>query len=112
MIAQTAPELFSKTKQEWVQDARFVAQKLLSERPSITIRDVLEVHPLPGYIKKNVLGNVFLHAGIFQKVGVERSNTRASHGHFIHRWTLKPELYERSYFRYKRRDVEEDGRGD
>lgn len=111
MIAQTAPELFSKTKTEWIEEARQVAEKLLRTQPSVTIIDVLAVHPLPGYIKKNVLGKVF-QAPVFKSVGIERSRSALSHGHYIHRWALKEELYHKSYFMWKKRDLEEDGRGD
>lgn len=109
MKAQTVPQLFRVEAQEWVAGARKVAQDLLLEHPTITILDVLEVHPLPKYLKKNIIGHVFKDE-VFMKQGIMRSPVPVANGHFIHRWSLNANFYPTSVFKYRRRNLEEDGR--
>lgn len=84
---QTVPDLFQKTKREWIDGARSVAVKLLRKRSSITIEDVLEAYPRPKYLHRNATGSVF-HSAEFQPIGYTASRRRLSHGRTIRVWTL------------------------
>lgn len=105
---KTVPELFQKTKEDWLLQARKVAQELLYERDHITIMDVLQVCPFPDYLgrkARNTIGNVFKDT-IFRPIGYTVATTPASHAHVIRIWTLAEEYYPSSMLAYRRRHVE------
>lgn len=107
-------DIFTQQKRQWIDEARQVAHKLLSEYYSITIDDVLRIHPLPKFLHRNTVGAVFSQRE-FKKLGLERSTTPQSHGHIITRWTAKlasdyeiePELEIPRYKKLLRRDYQE-----
>ena len=88
MVQTTINDLFRKTKQDWLEEARDSARKLLMMHDSITIEDVLEMSPRPGYLHRNVTGSVF-QTDEFEPVGFTHSRRTASHSRIIRKWTLK-----------------------
>lgn len=108
--AKTVPELFQKTKEDWLLQARKVAQELLYERDHITIMDVLQVCPFPDYLgrrARNTIGNVFHNDTVFRPIGYTTATTPASHAHVIRIWTLREEYYPQSMLAYRRRQRED-----
>lgn len=87
MLAATIPQLFQDTKREWLIGARITAKRLLKTKPRITIEDVLAVYPLPKYLHRNTIGNVFRDRD-FQSVGFTKSRRAVSRGRWIMYWTL------------------------
>lgn len=83
---ETVQDMFRKTREEWLEDARATARKLLKFRNSITIEDVLVACPRPTFIHPNTTGKVFNKE--FKSVGITYSKRRSSHGRLIRRWQL------------------------
>jgi hypothetical protein len=81
-------DIFQKQKQQWIEEAREVAHKLLKKRYSITIEDVLAVHPLPRFLHRNTIGSVF-NQGEFKRLSYEPAKKVSSHGRIISVWTEK-----------------------
>ena len=86
-MAQTMLDLFQKTREQWLQEARDAAHKLLTSRDWVTIEDVLEVCPKPTYIHRNTIGRVFNDT--FRHVGFTKSKRAVSKGRWIQQWRLK-----------------------
>ncbi len=84
---KTVQDLFRVSKREWIDGARKAAKDLLRDNYSITIEDVLEAWPLPGYLHRNTIGSVFKDQD-FRSIGFERSIRRVCHGRIIRRWRL------------------------
>lgn len=105
-VAQTVPHLFQNTQKEWLEGAQKAAQNLLFARDHITIMDVLRVYPLPVYLKRNILGQVFKN-DIFKPIGYTRSTIGNAHGHIIRIWTLESGYFPNSMLAHRRRNVEE-----
>lgn len=106
--APTTQDMFRTNKEEWLKEARYIAQRLLLNRGQITIEDLLEVHPLPKYIKKNFLGRVF-RDDIFRFCGYTRAHRLMARGHIICIWELNPAYYPSNMLTHRRRNVEEYG---
>jgi hypothetical protein len=81
---------FAKERQEWINDCRETARKLLTVRASITVEDVLKICPRPRYIHKNVTGSVFRDPD-FVMCGWTKATKSSSNGRWIMRWTLSCE---------------------
>jgi len=107
-VPNTTQDLFRTNKEQWIQEARQIAQKLLLNRGQITIEDLLEVHPLPKYIKKNLLGRVF-QDDIFQAVGYTKARRTMAKGHIIRIWELNADYYPTNMLMHTRRHMEEYG---
>lgn len=88
MIQATINDLFRRTKQDWLEEARDTAEKLLATRRTVTIEDVLEVCPRPKYLHRNVTGSVFQDKR-FKPEGFIQSRRTVSHGRIVRTWTLK-----------------------
>lgn len=88
---QTVPDLFNKTREQWLNGARNVAFQLLKTRTKITIEDVLELYPRPKYLHRNTTGSVFKNEW-FQAIGYTASKRKQSHGRVIRLWTLSDEF--------------------
>lgn len=88
MKTNTVQDLFSKTKQEWLEGARDKARELLLTKPCVTIEDVLEVYPRPNYLHRNITGSVFKDSD-FQPIGHKASHRSVSHGRYIRTWVLR-----------------------
>lgn len=88
---KTAADLFAGEKREWVNQCRVTARILLTQKPYITINDVLAEVPRPKYIKANNTGLVFKHPD-FKKVGVTQATHQAAHRRLVYRWALSDEL--------------------
>lgn len=86
--APTAQDLFKNTKQQWVDECRMVARKLLKVRNTITIENVLKECPRPKYLKPNATGGIFQHED-FTAVGYTMARKPSSHGRVIRVWSLK-----------------------
>lgn len=84
---QSMPDLFSQTKQAWLEGARSVARKLLNNRYQITIDDVTKEYPLPKYLHKNIIGGVFQNE-MFEAIGYTKSRRLVAHGRVVRIWTL------------------------
>jgi len=110
-LPQTVPHLFRKTAQDWVMEARKAARDLLLKRLTITIEDVLLVCPRPGYLHRNVTGNVF-RDDVFRHVGYTRSRRPIQHSSVIRVWTLNEEYFPDSMLAHRRRTLEEYERDD
>lgn len=91
---QTVPDLFNRTRDQWLQGARHTARQLLRRRRSITIEDVLERYPRPKYLHRNTTGSVF-KGDMFQPIGYTLSKRTLSHGRVIRMWAMS-DLYARS----------------
>lgn len=100
--------LFQRTRDEWLDEARHAAQELLLKHHTITVEDVLAVKPRPVYLHKNVNGSIF-NSQIFRNVGYTRAKHTGSHGHLIGMWTLKTEFFPVSMLAHRRRNVDEYG---
>ncbi len=107
-LPQTVPHLFRNTQKEWLEGAQRTAQNLLFSRDNITIMDVLRVYPLPSYLKRNILGQVFKN-DIFKPIGYTRSTAGSAHGHVIRMWTLESAYFPESMLAHRQRNVEEYG---
>lgn len=83
-----ATNLFSEQKTAWITEARQVAHLLLKKQYSITIEDVMRVHPLPRFLHRNTIGNV-LSSGEFKRIGYRPALKTSSHGRVISVWTEK-----------------------
>lgn len=110
-IAQTVPNLFQSSRQEWVEAARRAAEDIILEEGQCTIEDVLARCPRPRYLHPNTTGHIFRNS-IFRMLYVTRSRRPISNKRLICVWGLKEEFYPMSKLQYKRRKVEEDGRSD
>ena len=86
-MTQAMFDLFKKTREQWLQEARDAARKLLAYRDHITIEDVLEVCPKPEYLHRNTVGRVF--DSEFQHVGFAKSKRVISKGRWIQQWRLR-----------------------
>lgn len=84
---QTVPDLFHRTREQWLSGARKVAYNLLQTRHTVTIEDVLELYPRPNYLHRNTTGSVFKD-NWFQPVGFTISKRAISHGRVIRQWAL------------------------
>ena len=84
----TIQDLFQVTKQQWLEEARDTARKLLQTRPHITIEDVLKITPLPNYLHRNTIGAVFKDRG-FRAVGWVAAHKSTSNGRAIRQWSLR-----------------------
>lgn len=80
-------DLFQMGKEDWLEQARHEAKKLLRRRHVITIEDVLDVCPKPTYLHRNTIGSVF--NGDFVPVGFAKSKRLVSRGRWIRQWKLK-----------------------
>lgn len=85
-------DLFRKSKQEWLDEARAAARRLLMSRYSITIEDVLEVCPRPTYLHRNTTGSVF-NDNDFTPVSYAPSRRTVSHGRTVRTWTFHERPY-------------------
>lgn len=83
----TVHDMFAKSKQQWLTDARNTAEMLLKDRHSITIEDVLKECPFPSYLHHNTIGRVFIDKR-FCSVGITPSRRSSMNGRFIRRWAL------------------------
>lgn len=82
-------DLFQKGREDWLEEARHEAKKLLSRRYMVTIEDVLDVCPKPAYLHRNTIGSVF--NSDFVPVGFTKSRRAVSKGRWIRQWRLKDE---------------------
>lgn len=87
-MSATIRDLFRKSKESWLEDARAAAIKLLKRRPYITIDDVTKEVPLPSYLHKNTVGGVF-QTPDFKAVGFTVSTRPVAHGRVIRKWALR-----------------------
>jgi len=88
---QTVQDLFSVTREQWLEGARTTAKKLLCSRSNITIEDVLDIYPRPKYLHRNTTGSVFQDER-FQPVGYTTAKKPSSHHRVIRIWTIS-DLY-------------------
>lgn len=106
-MTKTVKDLFQAEKVKWLDGARAAARKLLRYRRTITIEDVLEIHPLPTYIHRNTAGRVF-QCDDFHAVGWTPSTRRVSHGRHVRVWEkADPRADVQSYRQYNRRLLRE-----
>lgn len=97
---QTVPDLFQRTREQWLNGARNVAFNLLKTRHTVTIEDVLELYPRPSYLHRNTTGHVFKDAW-FQPIGYTLSKRTVSHGRVIRLWTLSDAFAEKLTIDYE-----------
>ena len=91
---QTVPDLFQRTREQWLTGARNVAFNLLRTRHTVTIEDVLELYPRPKYLHRNTTGTVFKDER-FQPIGYTTSRRTISHGRVIRLWTVSDAFAEK-----------------
>lgn len=87
MTAQTMQDLFSTTREQWLEGARHAARQLLRRKANITIEDVLDIYPRPKYLHRNVTGRVF-QGTMFSPVGYTSAKKLSSHGRVIRVWAF------------------------
>lgn len=88
MMTQTIIDLFSLTREEWLEKARDkMAQLLTTGAPYVTSDDVWKHNPLPSYLHKNTLGSVFNNQ--FRSIGYQKSKRPSANGRVIQQWVLK-----------------------
>lgn len=85
----TMPDLFRRSGEEWLEEARAEACKLLGRRYAVTIEDVLQACPRPNYLNRNITGGVF-QTPDFKPIGFTFSKRPISHKRVIRLWKLKP----------------------
>lgn len=85
---KTIKDLFTKGRQEWLDEARETARNLLKKSKFITVEDVLKKCPRPQYIHKNTVGSIFKDDD-FVAVGWRRSARPLMNGRQVRVWTLK-----------------------
>lgn len=83
----TVNDMFAKTRQQWLEEGRRVAKRLLRYQETITIEDILQIVPRPTYIHRNCTGAVFNKQ--FKPVGFVQSKRPISKGRWIMQWKLK-----------------------
>lgn len=88
-MQQSMLDLFQKSREQWLEEARVAARKLLGLRDSVTIEDVLELCPRPTYLHRNTTGKVFNED--FIPIGFAKSKRSISKGRWIRQWRLKYE---------------------
>lgn len=91
---QTVPDLFQRTREQWLNGARKVAYNLLQTRHTVTIEDVLELYPRPKYLHRNTTGSVFKDPW-FQPLGYVTSRRTISHGRVIRTWGLSDQFIDK-----------------
>lgn len=89
MTSNAMHNLFALGADEWLERARHDARKLLKNRNSITIEDVLDICPKPEYLHKNTVGSVFNRD--FVPIGFIKSKRLVSRGRWIRTWKLRDE---------------------
>lgn len=87
MKAQTMQDLFSTTREQWLEGARHAARQLLRRKPNITIEDVLDIYPRPKYLHQNITGKVF-QSEMFHPIGYTPAKKLSSHGRVIRKWSF------------------------
>jgi hypothetical protein len=88
MVQQTISGLLQETKEDWLDAARAEADKQLRYKTSITIEDVLNKCPLPGYLHRNTIGSVF-NSRMYRPIGYTKSRRTVSRGRVIQVWGRK-----------------------
>lgn len=83
----TILDMFSLTRQGWLEECRKTAKQLLRNGGVITIEDVLMLVPRPTYLHRNVTGRVFDNQ--FKPVGFVRAKHEAAKGRYIRTWQIK-----------------------
>lgn len=84
----TMQDLFQKSREQWLEEARHTARKILMGKQTITIEDVLDQCPRPKYLHQNTTGSVF-KSPEFKPVGFATSRRTISHGRTVRVWSLK-----------------------
>lgn len=74
-------------RDDWLDQCRSIAKRLLRNMESITIEDVTKLCPRPAYLHRNVTGSVFNND--FIPVGFTIAKHKAAKGHAIRKWRLK-----------------------
>lgn len=81
--------LFTKEKQEWIEEAREAMVYLLQTGSSyVTSDDIHRMCPLPRYLHKNTMGSVF-NSRDFRSVGYTKSRRPSANGRVIQQWVLR-----------------------
>ncbi len=81
-------DLFEETRQDYLAEARAMAQILAFHKGIITINDVREACPVPEGIDPRVLGAV-LRGPAWEPVGFVQSTRRTCHGRPIRQFKYK-----------------------
>lgn len=89
MMQTSLNSLFVQGKESWLDNARHTARKIIANRGTCTIEDVLEQCPRPSYLHRNTTGQVF-KSPEFVPVGFASSRRNISNGRAIRVWRLKP----------------------
>ena len=89
-MSKTVQDLFRSERTEWIQSARMIARKLLTQRQQITIVDVLNELPRPQYVHPNTTGHIFRDKD-FKLVGFRKSTSKFARGRFVGVWELNEE---------------------
>jgi len=88
MIQTTIHDLFTSTREDWLETARDKMTQLLSTgAPYVTSDDVWKHCPLPNYLHKNTLGSVFNNQ--FRSVGYQKSKRPSAKGRVVQQWVLR-----------------------
>ena len=74
-------------REDWLDQCRSIAKKLLRNMDSITIEDVTKLCPRPAYLHRNITGAVFNDE--FYPVGYTTAKHKEARGHVIRKWRLK-----------------------
>lgn len=103
---RTAQDLFRKEKTDWIRRAQQTAYRLLLQRDTITIEDVLAKCPRPSYLRNSITGSVFKHQ-VFMPVGYTLARVPKSHSRVIRVWTFNEDFVPEELLHKKRHNVEE-----
>lgn len=82
------PDLLQKERDNWLDEARAAAKRLLKKRAYVTIEDVLKICPRPTYIHRNTTGNVFRDDD-FTAFGWAPSKRPLMNGRQVRLWRLR-----------------------
>ena len=92
-VPQTTKSLFDVTAKMWLEQARRIAERKLRATDNvfaITVEDVMEDFPLPKYLSRNTIGQIF-HDRRFRPFGTTVAKHWAARNHIIRTWILNEE---------------------
>lgn len=86
-IALTIQDRFNFDREDYLEQCRSTAKRLLRNGGTVTIEDITRLCPRPTYLHPNIMGSVFDNQ--FRQVGFTAAKNPAAKGHIIRIWTLR-----------------------
>lgn len=83
----TIQNRFNFDREDYLEQCRETAKRLLRHGGTVTIEDVSKLCPRPTYLHPNIMGSVFNKE--FKQVGFKTAKNPAARGHVIREWVLR-----------------------